>query len=189
MTNSKETKSEWVVSEEHDSSGKMIMPRKAIESTKAVQYDAKKHTDKFLRICTGYGPGQGVLIGHYKLYDIERFHQSGWRSKAQAVIHVEPYRLFEAHWFKAFKGWNVEIQDPGLPNLGSRTFTMKVIDTNFNKKIIHAQGKDEKVCEGLLVMEETWFSFLLRWDFDTKWIVATTIAVIGLAIAVLAYLA
>ena len=128
-----EKKYAWVSIEEYNSKGQPIMPRKAVQSTEGTRYEPNKHTDLKLLICTGMAP-QGVIIGQYKLYDIKTFGMGGWRMKADAIIEVGPTRGHEEDWFKAFKGSDVIIKNPGLPGAISEQHQMKVTKSAFNKK-------------------------------------------------------
>ena len=183
-----EKKFEWVSIEEYNSRGQMILPRQAVKSTEWTRYEPNKHTDLKLMVITGMGP-QGAIIGQYKLYDIKTFGMRGWRTTADAVIEVGPTRGHEEDWFKAFKGSDVLIKNPGLPGAISEQHQMKVTKSNFSKKVVSSPTEsgmtmEEKLFEGRLWMKETVKSTLLRRKGElVRYVVLTTIAaVIGVVI-------
>ena len=134
------------------------------------------------------GP-QGAIIGQYKLYDIKTFGMGGWRMTADAVIEVGPTRGHEEDWFKAFKGSDVIIENPGLPGAISEQHQMKVTKSDFSKKVVSSPTEsgmttEVKLFEGRLWMKETVKSTLLRRKGElVRYVVLTTIAaVIGVVI-------
>ena len=183
-----EKKFEWVSVEEYNSKGQLILPRRAVKSTEWTRYEPNKHTDLKLRVITGMGP-QGAIIGQYKLYDIKTFGMGGWRMTADAVIEVGPTRGHEEDWFKAFKGSDVIIKNPGLPGAISEQHQMKVTKSDFSKKMVSSPTEsgmttEVNLFEGRLWMKETVKSTLLRRKGElVRYVVLTTIAaVIGVVI-------
>ena len=109
--------------------------------------------------------------------------------KADAIIEVGPTRGHEEDWFKAFKGCDVIIENPGLPGAVSDTYHMEVVRSSFDKKVISSTAENgmttqERLFEGRLWMKETLKSLLLRrkWEL-VRYVVLTTIAaVIGVVV-------
>ena len=184
-----ERKYEWVSIEEHNEDGCQILPRKAIQATEWTTYDSEKHKDLDLIINTGMAP-EGAIIGQYKLYEMQKFSMKGWRMKAEAIVELPLTKGYEKMWFEAFKGSNVEINDPGLPGSISEKFKMKINKTDFNKKEISYANKDsvktEKILfEAHLWMKETFKSTLLRRksELGRYFIFTTAGALIGAVIS------
>ena len=159
-------KFEWVSIEEKDATGRVILPRRALESTQVTVYDQNKHTDLSLRIVTGMAP-QGAIIGQYKLYDIKTFDMGGWRMKADAIVELPASMGHEEAWFRAFKGSDVTVSNPGLPGTISEEYIMQVTTSDFGKKVVSSRTEsgnivEKRLFEGRLWMKETIKSTLLR---------------------------
>ena len=155
-----ETRYEWVSVKEEMVEGRPHMPQKVLESTALTLYDPDKHTDFKLMIRTGAGP-QGELISNYKLYQISKFDMAGFRLKAMATIELPIRRRYEEEWFRAFLGAPLRIDDPGLAGAISKTYLMKIVDTDFNVATGHSD-REEYSLEARITMMETLGSTIRR---------------------------
>ena len=187
MSGESSAKGEWIFVEEHDESGRSIVPRKLLAATASTRYESTKHTDMRLLLNTGYAP-HGALIGQYKIYDVHGFDMDGWRRRAEAVLELGPYRYYEEKWFDAYQGSEVVVSDSGLPGSISKKYGMLVEETNFYKKLVlRSLGKERTeevwVYEARLRMTETLRSVLRRHRSQmVKFLVLTTVGAIVAAI-------
>ena len=184
-----ETRYEWVSVKEEIVDGRPHMPQKVLNSTARTLYDPHQHTDFKLMIRTGGGP-QGELISNYKLYQISKFDMAGFRLKAMATIELPIWRRHEEEWFTAFLGAPLRIDDPGLAGAISRSYSMKVVDADFNVATGHGDS-DEYSLEARVTMMETFGSTIRRHKGKSLVVLGTVVGAlisggIGAAITILA---
>ena len=180
-------KGEWIIVEEHDESGRPIVPRKLLADTISTRYESTKHTDMRLLLNTGYAP-HGALIGQYKIYDVHAFDMDGWRRRAEVVLELGPYRYYEEKWFDVYQGSEVVLSDPGLPGSISKEYEMVVEESTFRKKLSsrssgRGQTEEVRVYEAHLRMTETLRSTVRRHGSQVlKYLVVTIVTAIVAAI-------
>ena len=154
-----ETRYGWVSVKEEIIEGRPYMPQAVLDSTAFTLYDPKQHTDFKLIIRTGAGPA-GELISNYKLYQISKFDMTGFRLNAIATIEFPIGRQYEEEWFRAFLGARLQVEDPGVSGTISKTYSMKVVGTDFH--YTSSMNSDERSLEARITMRETLGSTLRR---------------------------
>ena len=159
----KNPQAQWVQVEYRDVDGNLTLPRNLIESTYPRRYEqAPPGTEIRVHVLAGYKP-MPLMMVERKIYRIHRLSVRGWRRSGQIAVEVEEWRDYEADWFDAMQGVDLQISDPGLPGPHNEKSDYTIAETSFARKLVtqvdDKGGKTEtRLHEGTLNIEETWRS-------------------------------